>query len=613
MSGGWLAAAEAAAEAWAGAMTRACWQGGLAVAGAWLLARLAPRIPPRIRCWLWRLAYLKFLIALLWATPVEVPLLPLETAPAPRWGGPLAATVAVGAGLPADVPGTSGEPVPRHPSWTLGLFGVWLAGVGWSWLRVARGWRAAQRCRRAGAGPDSGAGVEPILRDLAGRLGLRRLPRVLVSARPGTPMLIGVIRPAVVLPASLLSGSGPGPLRLVLAHELAHLRRLDLAWNWLPALVRGPFFFHPLIWLAGREWQADQESACDELALEVTGAGPADYGRALLRAARRTASPALGPAAAGVSESYVVLKRRLNSMRHFAPLSRRRLRLAYLALLLAGTSLIVPWRLTAARAHAQDPEPAAPPPMLSLAPPGFFGPPLGLDQIANESTVRKELKLSEDQDRRLREVLRRQRQAQDALAEQARARTGDPAAMQLAHAEIATTTERAILRLLEPGQKARMEQIRLQLEGPKALLRPEVQRKLNMDPDQIEAVVALVARGSGELMRAATVPLPDGVTARDLVENNAKSDRLNTEEFQDKRREARAAASKVGQRLMRDAVGVLRKSQAATYRKMLGEPYDVTNMGGLPFTNPRGETEPSGSRKPAAAPGDGGSSDRAAK
>jgi hypothetical protein len=73
---------------WASAMARACWQGGIALALAWAVCRAWPVLPPRARCWLWRLAYLKLLVALLWATPVDLPLLPAP--PAPPAAAPMA-------------------------------------------------------------------------------------------------------------------------------------------------------------------------------------------------------------------------------------------------------------------------------------------------------------------------------------------------------------------------------------------------------------------------------------------------------------------------------------------------------------------------------------------
>src|SRR5690349_21500865 len=64
------------AEAWLSATGRAAWQGGLALLAVWLLCRAFRRLPPAAAIWLWRLAFLKLLVAFFWAAPIAVPLLP---------------------------------------------------------------------------------------------------------------------------------------------------------------------------------------------------------------------------------------------------------------------------------------------------------------------------------------------------------------------------------------------------------------------------------------------------------------------------------------------------------------------------------------------------------
>ena len=88
---GWPEALEGAGAAWAAAMLRACWQGGLALGAVWLACRLFPRTSPRVQCWLWRLAYVKLLLALFWSTPIDLPVLPAAVRP-PAAGGSTART-----------------------------------------------------------------------------------------------------------------------------------------------------------------------------------------------------------------------------------------------------------------------------------------------------------------------------------------------------------------------------------------------------------------------------------------------------------------------------------------------------------------------------------------
>ena len=77
----WIESINAIAAGWADAMLRACWQGGVTIAFVWLICRALRRLSARVQCWLWRLAYLKLLIALVWATPIELPLLPARATP----------------------------------------------------------------------------------------------------------------------------------------------------------------------------------------------------------------------------------------------------------------------------------------------------------------------------------------------------------------------------------------------------------------------------------------------------------------------------------------------------------------------------------------------------
>jgi beta-lactamase regulating signal transducer with metallopeptidase domain len=76
-----------------------------------------------------------------------------------------------------------------------------------------------------------------------------------VAADGGSPWLEGIHAPAIIFPRSLLAACSRRELRLMLAHELAHLKRRDLQWGWLATAAHALFFFHPLVWIAGGEWR----------------------------------------------------------------------------------------------------------------------------------------------------------------------------------------------------------------------------------------------------------------------------------------------------------------------------------------------------------------------
>jgi beta-lactamase regulating signal transducer with metallopeptidase domain len=398
-------AINALADAWGEGMLRACWQGGAAITLVWLTARAVPRLPPAAQCWLWRLAYLKLVLALFWATPVDVRIpLPAESAErtgTPRSGrsfGFLAGGLRQDPGRPSRQ-GTSG-PFGRHPAaglqpriagpaprWDANSIGaptrprltwlsplmaamaLWLLGSIGCWRRILRACRAARQLRgqcvplRDAAALDCCAAV-------AAALGLRRPPGLFEGLEIRSPLLLGGREPAVLLPASLVRQAAPSALRLALAHELAHLKRGDLRWGWLRAAVHGFFFFHPLLWLAAREWRLAQEMACDAEALRVSGARAGEYGELLLAVVsppgHRWDAGLDAPGSLGIGEeSAGTLRRRLMMLRSShsrRPLDRdpaagRRRPVALAALIAAAAVALIPWRVTAQEGSAPPPSP----------------------------------------------------------------------------------------------------------------------------------------------------------------------------------------------------------------------------------------------------------------
>ena len=158
---------------------------------------------------------------------------------------------------------------------------IWLTGLtgGAIFLTVAcfAGGRRIRRTSRE-ADPD----LADRLAGLARRLGVMRPVRLLVTESPLGPAAFGVFRPAVLLPAPLLRGLDPDQLDLVLAHELIHIRRGDVLVGHLQLLARLLWWFHPLVWWAGREASRLRELCCDEEVVSALGCPPARYARGLL-------------------------------------------------------------------------------------------------------------------------------------------------------------------------------------------------------------------------------------------------------------------------------------------------------------------------------------------
>lgn len=298
-------------------LLRASWQGAVAAAAVWLLCRFV-RLRPAVRCALWWGVSLKLLVGLAGLPVLGLPVLPPATSAVPPAAAlPRRAALAAAAADPA-VPRAAVPAGPaaapqgsRFPvSWPELALAVWIAG-----LAVAAGLAARELRRHRGVRARALPVADPALRarlaELSALLGLRRPPALLASAEIAGPQAVGLLAPAVLLPAG-----GPalaeGDLEMALCHELVHLRRRDLWLGWVPALAERIFFFHPLAALAAREYALAREAACDAQVLRVLGAAPQAYGRLILKLG--VGPRASGWAAAGASPSFTTLKRRLEML-----------------------------------------------------------------------------------------------------------------------------------------------------------------------------------------------------------------------------------------------------------------------------------------------------------
>jgi bla regulator protein blaR1 len=340
---------------WLDAMGRACLVGSVALFIAALLSRLLRRSHAGVRCWAWRLAFLKLFVALVCVTPIALPILPAEpvreeavTQPGSEAGA--ARPAAEGA---APAPSTS-QAAGSQDGLMQGLaavapvllFGGWGLWVAFGLFRVAREYRDAKALVRS-ACPVIDPHVLHEFCRASRALGLRNAPELRVSDLADVPMLFGLVRPVVILPATLVSDCAPDEWRMMMAHELAHVKRRDLLWSCVAGAAHLLFFFHPLVWWAHRELRAAQETCCDELAIRSAGVSLHAYGQVLVRvAARCTTSKHDGLIAVAMAESFTTIQRRLEEMQTFRMDVGQRPWLMGAAAAV-GLVALLPWRLEA--------------------------------------------------------------------------------------------------------------------------------------------------------------------------------------------------------------------------------------------------------------------------
>ncbi|HEV8293456.1 MAG TPA: M56 family metallopeptidase, partial [Tepidisphaeraceae bacterium] len=157
-----------------------------------------------------------------------------------------------------------------------------------------------------------------ILDDARRRMRIRHRIALFAAQNVNTPALMGLIHPRILLPTRVLAEFRPSELRLIFLHELAHLRRRDVAVNWLITLLNVLHWFNPLLWLAFARIRAERELACDELVLKTSQPDERrEYGNTMIKLLQAFSGGGALPGAVGILEGQAPLRRRITMIAHF--------------------------------------------------------------------------------------------------------------------------------------------------------------------------------------------------------------------------------------------------------------------------------------------------------
>ncbi len=212
-------------------------------------------------------------------------------------------------GSPAAVPVT--PPRSFELSASVALLAGWLLGCAVVAGRLLLGHRSLRRLLAASQ-PVSDGPARALLEALRREAGVRQEVALRSTTQLSAPLLYGLRRPAILMPREWLDSLPPEELRVVLAHEVAHVKRGDVLGNLLQRMAELPLFFHPAAWLAGRRITLAREELCDAVALSE-GADPHGYALSLLSVAEKTRGR-LGLASVGVAEGKFTLLRRVEAI-----------------------------------------------------------------------------------------------------------------------------------------------------------------------------------------------------------------------------------------------------------------------------------------------------------
>ena len=310
--------------------------GSLVIAAILLLRPLVRgRVSARWQYYVWLVALARLLMpaapegSLMGTLFREAPASPavVESLPGP---GPAES----GTDLPVSpaLPGTeTGPDLPDAAQW---LATGWLAAALVLLVRKATAYQSYVRCLRAGGRAVDDPAVLDALAALGREAGVRRPVELLICPLAASPVLIGWVRPCIVLPSEDLTEEA---FRCTVLHELTHCRRWDGAYKWLVQAAVCLHWFNPLVCLMAREIARDCELACDEAVVLALGEdGRRAYGDTLLRVLETGGKLSGVGASVTLCEDGKLLKERLEAI---MKVKRQTKRTAALSLMLAGALL----------------------------------------------------------------------------------------------------------------------------------------------------------------------------------------------------------------------------------------------------------------------------------
>ncbi|MBL9176042.1 MAG: hypothetical protein JNL10_21040 [Verrucomicrobiales bacterium] len=267
------------------------WQGAL-VAGVLAVAlRATRRGSARVR-------YGLACVALLGMAGMPVATLFL-TGASPAGAGPMTGRMPGTLVLLGDAPVVPGG-VDGEGSWLPWITVAWLLGVVGLGFRLAGGWWRTSRLRVVDVRPVCGSWAAR-LAVLQERLGLSGTVEFLESGLVRVPMVLGWMRPVILVPVGFCTGLPAAQVEAILAHELAHLARHDYLVNLVQRAIETLLFYHPAVWWVSDRIRIEREFCCDDLAAQAIGDRAELAGALVALAERQTEATEFALAADGGS------------------------------------------------------------------------------------------------------------------------------------------------------------------------------------------------------------------------------------------------------------------------------------------------------------------------
>ena len=161
------------------------------------------------------------------------------------------------------------------------IIGCWLVGIFFLALRTLGGLYYTRQLKRKWISPLQPEWIA-LLDKLRTSMGVKKSIQIYESVKARVPMVIGHIKPVILLPAGMLTGLSPAQIEAILLHELSHIKRHDYLINILQSVVEILFFYNPATWWLSNMIRKEREHSCDDVAL-TRGVNKIEFAKALAK------------------------------------------------------------------------------------------------------------------------------------------------------------------------------------------------------------------------------------------------------------------------------------------------------------------------------------------
>jgi len=160
------------------------------------------------------------------------------------------------------------------------IVSLWFIGVGIFLIKFVFSYLYSSRLRTVGIIDIQDEWLQKFNK-IRNNLHVKKIVRFIESTLIKVPIVLGYLKPIVIIPAEMLSGIPTNQIEAIIAHELAHIRRNDYIINVIQTIIETVFFFHPAVWYLSSKIRNERENCCDDIALTVCD-GSLVYAKALV-------------------------------------------------------------------------------------------------------------------------------------------------------------------------------------------------------------------------------------------------------------------------------------------------------------------------------------------